>query len=206
MRKLQRFFLTTLIGGIVVVLPISIFFLLIRFVFRVIADLLTPISLLFDFPPGVQQWLVDLLSFGVVIGSFFLIGLLVRTGFGKRSLNFIEETLLKQLPLYMVLRDTVQQFAGQKRMPFSRVVLVDAFGSGALMTGFVAEELGDDMYTIFVPTAPNPTNGFVFHMPGSRLKFLDIRPEDAMRTVIGLGIGSSNLFQTGNPRVVRNKK
>jgi uncharacterized membrane protein len=64
------------------------------------------------------------------------------------------------------------------------------------MTGFVTEEVGNDLYTVFVPTAPNPTNGFVFHIPASRLQFVEVKTESAMRTVVGMGTGSSCLFVT----------
>ena len=79
-------------------------------------------------------------------------------------------------------------------MPFKQVVLVDPFDSGVLMTGFVAEEIENGLFTVFVPTAPNPTNGNVYHVPASRLKFLDIKAEKAISTVVGMGTGSSCLF------------
>lgn len=194
-KRLRRFFVTTIIGGIVVILPITIFIALIRFFYLFTTRLLTPISNLIDFPTDHKKWIVDLISFGVVIALFFLIGLIVRTEFGKRFFSAIEKNWLSQLPLYDTVRETVQQFAGQKKMPFSQVVLVDVFGTPTRMTGFVTEELGNGQYTVFVPTGPNPTNGFIFHVDASQLEFLDVRSEEAMRTIIGVGTGSKILFK-----------
>ena len=79
-------------------------------------------------------------------------------------------------------------------MPFKQVVLVDPFDSGVLMTGFVTEKINEDLYTVFVPTAPNPTNGNIYHVPKTRLHLLTSKADEAMRTVVGMGTGSSCLF------------
>lgn len=194
-KRLRRFFFTTVIGGVVVILPITIFVALVRFVFIFTTRLLAPISNLLDFPTDLKKWLLDLIAFGIVIALFFLIGLIVRTEFGKRFFSSIEKNWLSQLPLYDTVRDTVRQFTGQKKMPFSQVVLVDVFGTPTRMTGFVTEELGEGYYTVFVPTGPNPTNGFIFHVRAEQLEFVDVRPEEAMRTIIGVGTGSDILFR-----------
>lgn len=193
-RRLRRFFITTIIGGLVVVLPFTLLVLIIRFVVNFITGLLEPVKQLLRFPENVNDWLVDLVAFAIVISIFFIVGLVVRTELGDRLFRRLEEQWLAQLPFYLTLRETVRQFLGRDNMPFSEVVLVDAFNNGSLMTGFVTENLGEGWYTIFVPTAPNPTNGFVFHVPAERLRFLEVKPEEAMRSIIGMGTGSDVLF------------
>lgn len=192
--RLRRLFITTFIGGLVVMLPITLFIVAARLIFTFIANIVEPIGNLFNFSSTIAVWIVQLLSIAIVIFAFFLIGLFVRTEFGNKYFKTLEETWLMPLPLYSTIRETVRQFIGRDKMPFSQVVLADVFGGGTLTTGFITDELGNDYYTIFIPTAPNPTNGFVFHVHRSKLKFIDVRPEEALRTVIGLGTGSSALF------------
>lgn len=200
LRRLRRFFLTTVIGGIAVVLPFTILIMLVRFIVNFFSNILAPIRPLFPFSQGVAEWIIDLLSFAIVITAFFMIGLVVQTSFGSRMFTRFEERWLMQLPFYSVLRETVRQFFGSKKTPFSQVVLADVFNNGMLMTGFVTDdELGNGYITIFVPTGPNPTNGFIFHVPEQRVRFVDTRPEDAMRTIIGVGTGSAILFK-GNEK------
>ncbi|MCB0607210.1 MAG: DUF502 domain-containing protein [Lewinella sp.] len=194
-RKIQRFFITTVIGGLVVVLPITIFFTLINLGFRLIGRLVAPIGELFSFSDSINSWIVDLVALAVVIVLFFLIGLIVRTNLGNQLFSILERDYLSRLPFYNTLRETVRQFIGNKKMPFSKVVLVEVFGTSTKMTGFVTDELGNDMYTVFVPTAPNPTNGFVFHVHASQIEFLDVKAEEAMRSIIAVGAGSDILFR-----------
>ncbi|MCO6480150.1 MAG: DUF502 domain-containing protein [Phaeodactylibacter sp.] len=196
LRRLRRFFLTSVIGGMVVVLPITIFITLLRFVVNFTAGILAPLRPLFPFSEDIGEGFINLLSFAIVITLFFMIGLVVRTQYGNKAINRFEERWLMQLPFYPVLRETVRQFFGGKKTPFSQVVLCDPYNSGALMTGFVTDdEVGHGYLTIFVPTGPNPTNGFIFHMPEEKVYFVDTRSEDAMRTIIGVGTGSRILFE-----------
>ncbi|MCG8330625.1 MAG: DUF502 domain-containing protein [Chitinophagales bacterium] len=196
LRRLRKFFFTTLIGGVVVILPITLLIFMLRAVVRFTSNLLSPMRALFPFSDGVSVWLIDLISLALVITVFFLVGLVIQTRFGNQLFKGIENKWLMNLPFYPTLRDMVRQFFGMKKAPFSQVVLIDAFGSGVMMTGFISDDTPENGYiTVFVPTGPNPTNGFVFHAKKEKLVYLDVRPEDAMRTIIGVGTGSSVLFQ-----------
>lgn len=195
-RRAQRFIVTTIIGGLVVVLPLTLLVFIIRLLFDLIIGFIRPLSSLFGFSDHVNEWLINLLVLAIILVLFFLIGLAVRTEVGRRLFQNIEQQWLKPLPFYSILRETVQQLFSKDKMPFSKVALVDPFGSGTLMTGFITDELPNGFFTVFVPTAPNPTNGFIFHIPPDRVTVVDSGTEDAMRSVISLGIGSGKLFQT----------
>lgn len=195
LQKLTRFIATTVLGGVVVVLPAVILFLLVRLVFLTIVPVLQPIGYLFELQDYVQKWMVDILSLAFVIIGFFLLGLMVRTRLGSRFFDRIEQQYLYKLPLYSILRETIRQFTGSSKTPFSQVVLVDVFNSSVRMIGFITEELANDELAVFVPTGPNPTNGFIFVLPRNRVELVNIRTEDAMRIVVGLGVGMGSVIR-----------
>ena len=192
--RLLVLFGTILLGGVTVILPLALLFTIFRFTWNFIVNLLRPMRGLYSFYSGDEVWLLDLFSFVLIIISFFFIGLFVRTRMGNNIFQWIEKNTLEQIPLYSTLRDTVQQFLGKKESSFLQVVLVKVFNSDTLMTGFVTEIINEDLYTVFVPTGPNPTNGFIFHVKKHQLQFVDTKPEDAMRTIIGVGTDSAVLF------------
>lgn len=198
LQKLTRFIATTVLGGVVVVLPAVILFLLVRLVFRSIVPILEPVGHLFELQDYVQKWMVDILSLALVITGFFLLGLMVRTRFGSRFFDRIEQQYLYKIPLYSILRETIRQFTGSSKTPFSQVVLVDVFNSSTKMLGFITEELANDELAVFVPTGPNPTNGFIFILPRDKVELVNIRTEDAMRIVIGLGVGMDSAIRKSN--------
>lgn len=190
--RLRNFLLTTFIGGITVILPIVLFIWLINLMIHLVRAVVSPLSSLFTFDSQ-NYLLIDLLALVIVITICFLTGLMMRTKIGSGIYRYIEQKWLERLPVYSSIRDIVRQFTGRKSAPFKQVVLCDPYGTGTLMTGFVTDQQGDN-YTVFVPTAPNPTNGFVFHMQHDQLTFVEAKTEDAMRTVVGMGAGSQELL------------
>ncbi len=191
--RMRKFSETSLIGGLLVLLPITIFVVLVRFVLKLLTQFIEPIAKLFS-SVELPLTLINAISLAIVIAFCFVVGLFVRTQSGDAIINYLNKNYLSKLPFYTTIQETVKQVFGRKEDSFSKVVLVEVMGT--LMTGFVTDENKQGIYTVFVPTAPNPTNGFIFHMTEDKLTFLDIRPEDAMRTVIGVGTGSNILFNS----------
>ena len=192
--RLKKFFLTTAFGGLVILLPIFIFISLLKLVFDLIRNIVAPLSKLIGFAQATNELVIDLLAVAIVLVGCFLVGLFTRTRVGKGLFKELNTMLTNNMPFYGLIRETVQQFTGAKKMPFSKVVLIDPFGSGNQMIGFVADEHANGRFTIFVPTGPNPTNGFIFHVAKEQLEFIDLKPEEAMRVVIGVGAGASKFF------------
>lgn len=190
----QSFFIKTLMNGLLLVLPMIIILFLLSLIFKFVFNLVAPISSILDKNAESHALIINVLALLILVALIFIIGLIMRNARGKRSFKKFEVNYLLHIPLYSTLQETIAQFAGLKKMPFSQVVLVDPYNTGVLMTGFVTEIVSKDLYTVFVPTAPNPMNGNIYHVPTSQLKFLDLEPEKAMRSVIGMGTGSSILF------------
>ncbi|MEK6480588.1 DUF502 domain-containing protein [Catalinimonas sp. 4WD22] len=192
----REFILKTLIDGALLVLPLAIILFALYLLFRFVFNLLVPISAILSSGNETPHWWVNIISLIVLLLFLFGVGLTIRYRSGKFYFTYFERNYLSQIPLYTTVRDTVQQFTGLKKMPFSQVVLIDPFKTGVLMTGFVTEEVSEDIFTVFVPTAPNPTNGNIYHVPRESIQFLDVGTDKAMRTVVSMGTGSACLFPT----------
>ena len=90
---------------------------------------------------------------------------------------------------------TVNQFFGRKQSPFSSVALVQIFQNETMVTAFVTDRHGNGTVSVFVPTGPNPTSGFIYHIPEKYVHPVDVPVEDAMRSVISCGAGSEMLVK-----------
>ncbi len=187
------------------VLPIIIILFLLSLIFKFMFNLVSPISILLDKDTENHGLILNVLSLVILIVFIFIVGLIMNNRRSRITFQRFENKYLLHIPLYSTLRDTIAQFAGLKKMPFSQVVLVDAFNTGVLLTGFVTETVSENIYTVFVPTAPNPMNGNIYHVPASQLRFLDIEPEKAMRSIVGMGTGSTILF-TAKDRVLEKEE
>lgn len=194
MVRFRHFFVTTLIGGAVVLLPLVIFIFLIRLVVQFVDSILQPLSRIIGPNSDLPEVILDIIALAIVVSFCFAVGLMIRTRMGRSLMKYVEVEWLDKLPAYRTIRDIVQQFTGGKQTPFKTVVTVDVFNTGTRMTGFITDQPEKGMYTVFVPTAPNPTNGFIFHVSKEQLEFLDATTEDAMRVVIGMGVGSNKIL------------
>ncbi len=88
--RLKRFFLTTALGGLVILLPIFIFISLMKLVFDLIRNIVAPLSKLIGLEHATNELLVDLLAVAIVIIGCFLVGLFTRTSLGKGIVPGIE--------------------------------------------------------------------------------------------------------------------
>jgi len=204
LKKIRQFLITTLIGGLLVILPIGLFYLLAKFIFDLASTVIKPIANLIQIDGEYNNYIAQGIAFLIIIAFCFFVGLFVRTRSGKQIYLYFEQSSLARLPFYNTIKETVQQLFSSRGKSFTQVVIADVMQTK--MTGFVTNELPNGLYTVFVPTAPNPTNGYIFHLRKDQLEFLDIKAEDAMRTVIGVGTGSEILFDAPRIKDFKSKK
>lgn len=190
----KSYLFRTFFHGLILILPTVIILFLLSLIFKFVFNLVSPISSLLNGNAEKNTFLMNILALLILLAFIFIIGLVLRNTTRKRYFKSFESKYLLQIPLYSTVQEIIAQFTGLKKMPFSQVVLVDAFNTGVLLTGFVTETIAGDIFTVFVPTAPNPMNGNIYHVPAAQLKFLEIEPEKAMRSIVGMGTGSSVLF------------
>ena len=141
-----------------------------------------------------QEYVANLLVIVAIITACFMVGVLVRTRLGKWIYHTLESTLLKKAPGYSLIKETVFQFIGNKKSPFSSVALVKIYGNDTMVSAFVTDTHENGMCTVFVPTGPNPTSGNIFHLDSKYVFPVDIPVEDAMRSIISCGAGSAELI------------
>lgn len=195
MKKLRDFFKTALLGGVVILLPIAILLFVAKWVFGLVTGLIEPFTSLIQTESKVQAILVDLLVLAILIATCFVIGVFTRTRLGAIVFGAFERWLLQVIPGYKLIKETVTQLFGGKRSPFVAVALVQAFDNPTLMTAFVVARHDNGLVTVFAPTGPNPTTGYIFHLEAHRVHPVAVPVEEAMRSIIACGVGSRNIVR-----------
>ncbi|MBN2213217.1 MAG: DUF502 domain-containing protein [Bacteroidales bacterium] len=192
-KRLRNFVQTAILGGIAAILPIAFIIIVFQWIFKFVYKKLEPLTSYFPLSNDYQKIIVTILIAITIIFLFFLAGLLVKSRIGLFFKRVLEQKYLMRIPGYKVARETVRQFFGKNQSFFSEVVLVDVFNSGTLMTGFITDKQ-EDYYSVFVPTAPNPTSGNIYHVSKDKLIHTSTKIEDGMKTIIGCGSGSGEIF------------
>jgi len=195
MNRLREFIKSTLIGGLLVLLPLAILLYILVWVFNLTHKAIAPLTKIIMEKSALQVIVADVVAIALLVGVCFLVGMVVRTRFGRWMYVLIESRLLKRAPGYSMVKETVSQFLDKSRpSPFSSVALARIFESDTLVSVFVTDRHADGSYTVFMPTGPNPTSGNIYHLKAENVFPVDVPVEDAMRSIISCGAGSSTLI------------
>jgi uncharacterized membrane protein len=196
---LRRTFLT----GLLILIPLFVTYVLIAFLFNLLAGSSAPvINALFRLLSlNRYAWadpLVPFINLVLSLAVIFLLGLFGTNILGRRILHAIDALILR-LPLvnriYGAVKQVVETFQGPHRS-FQRVVLVQFPSKGFWSMGFVATEHHDTMnltssrtlLTIFIPTTPNVTSGYLVMVSPEDVIEVDYSVEEAFKFIVSLGI------------------
>jgi uncharacterized membrane protein len=212
MKNLNVFIKRALLGGAIVVLPVAIYMIvvdwLIGFITGQIDFMADPLAerldQLYEFTisPTFYSVAANLMVLASIILMCFIVGSLVETRPGARGYRTLENRTLKKVPGYYLIKQTVVQFLGSENRPFSSVALVQVFSNDTLMTAFITDTHSDGSFTVFVPTGPNPMSGNIYHLRREYVHILDVPVEDAMRSIISCGAGSTKLLTAYHAQIV----
>ena len=194
MSGLQRYIRTTLIGGVLVVLPLFVFVNLLVWLATWIGGKTEPVAEFVADDMHLPIWVGQALTIGAILVACFALGAIVRTRFGNRAFNWLERNTVQRVPGYQPVKEIVSYLGKRDQNPFARPVLVD-IGGGIRLTGFLSDEgaLGP---TVFVPTAPNPTTGLILHVSPEQVQRVLLPGGDVLKTVIACGAGSQRLLRS----------
>jgi uncharacterized membrane protein len=191
---------TSLIGGVVVILPIAILGLVFRWVFKLVTDAIQPLTNEAVAVYGVPEIVGDMIVVVIILLICFLVGLAVKTSVGLYLHRIFDRWLQQLAPGYRMIKEVVVQIFGDKEnSPFSngQVARVKIFGLDCPteVTALVTDRGDNGIYTIFMPTGPNPTSGNIYHVHESQVILCpDVKIDSAMRTVIACGAGTASVF------------
>jgi len=201
MNKLKVFLQTTLLGGVIIILPAVIFILVFGWLFKAVTGIIQPMTNIILATSSMKEFIADVIVLAFILFVCFFIGLMIRTRFGRFLHQNVENRLLKIAPGYNLIKETVLQLLGSKKGPFSTVVLVKISDHGMLTTAFLTDDQAGDMVTVFVPTAPTPTGGFICHVKKEDVFPVDVSIEEAMKSIISCGAGSASLIESYKKRL-----
>ncbi len=194
-KKFLKHLRTKIFAGILVVLPLGITFLVLKFVFNTLDSILDPLIPNIDISlfhrvyhlPG-----IGIISFFVLL---YLIGLITTNVLGRELISW-GDRLFKTIPvvknIYTSSKQLTDAFSATKRGSFRQAVFVEFPQEGNYVLGFVTNELIDlqrqTKVTVFVPTAFVPPQGFLLFLPKEKILPAQLTIEEAIKAIMSVGI------------------
>ncbi|WP_397543137.1 DUF502 domain-containing protein [Roseovarius salis] len=146
---------------------------------------------------------INLRGVGVIIFLLFtiVVGWVAKGLIGKSLIRF-GESLVDRMPVVRSIYSGVKQIAetvfAQSERSFEKACLIQYPRKGIWAIAFISTtakgelvqkaETGSDMLSVFLPTTPNPTSGFLLFLPREDVIELDMSVEDAAKLVISAGL------------------
>jgi uncharacterized membrane protein len=144
--------------------------------------------------PGDIQWYWSWATLALTVFLICLVGRAGRNYLGRKAIEWLDHTLMR-VPLMNKIYGTVKQvnasFSSNKSS-FKQVVLVSFPHPRSRSVGFVTGEqpgLGQEkLLSVFIPTTPNPTSGFLVLVPEGEIIKLNMSVADGIKFIISLGV------------------
>ncbi len=195
--KWRSVFRRRLISGVVVILPVTATLFVLWWIFRLLDGLLG--RFLYPWLSSFIPWIELLPGLGVVVLIALLVGMgwITERAVGKQVVEAWHR-LLDRLPLirriYAAARRIVGTVVGKDRRPFNTVVLIEYPSDGRWSLGFLAadapgviQEVVPDSVSVFIPSTPNPTTGWLVVLPRSRVHELALTVDEAFTLILSGG-------------------
>lgn len=204
-RHFEANFQTNLIAGLLTVTPLIIVWLVFDFFLTTLSGwghpLAVELTLFLDLHfPVLRPWLDNdavRYAIGVVVAllALYTIGAIASRVVGQQLILMLESLIVRVPGVQLIysaakkLVDVLRQKPGNQSQ---RVVLIDFPSDGLKAIGFVMRTFpdartGEELAAVYVPTAPNPTSGYLQIVPFSRLTQTDIQGDQAMTMILSGG-------------------
>jgi len=182
----------TFIAGLLIFLPLGLTAYVLLLAFGFVDNILKPLikSALGFYYPGIGIVAIVLL--------IFFLGIFVRIALGRKVMEALER-VINRVPIlrtvYSVVKYASETVFIQEGTEFKGVVLLeyprrDLYTIG-FTTGTLVEEIQavteEKIINVFVPTAPNPTSGYVVQVPEEDVTYLEMSVEEGLKLILSGG-------------------
>lgn len=184
MKKIKKWFLS----GLAVIIPLVVTIFALTWLFKLLDGLLKEVVI---WAFGKETPGVGLLLILVLI---FCVGILTSNIFGKKIVGYLQKNIGK-IPIvktiYNPVAEIISGITSEKSQSFQKVVLVEFPMKGIKSIGFITNDNisvdNQDQICVFIPTTPNPTNGFLTMIDKENVEILDISINEGLNMVVSIG-------------------
>lgn len=181
---------SNIIAGILLLIPLVLSIVILVKLFQWVDSAL----------PGIigADWVPGLGILVILIVAYFA-GVAAKNFFGKKLIS-TANAIIANIPVlnkvYLAIQQLVDAATISKKNLFDRAVLIEFPRPGSFGIGFVTREnnkdfsakTGQKMVSVFLPTTPNPTSGFLLYIPEDELIDLNLSVEAAIKLIMSGGI------------------
>lgn len=206
----MKVFKKSFITGLIILLPIALTLFVIAFVINFLTKPF--VGAIEHFFTGYEFYaeyraivhiILQLISLAILFFFTVLLGFLARVVFFRWLLS-VYDYIFHRIPviktIYKATQQIIRTIFGTASRSFKQVVMVPFPTHGAYCIGLVSgnappycdKVVGSRLISVFVPTTPNPTSGYLIMYREEEVIHLDMKVEEAIKYIISCGVISSD--------------
>jgi len=183
----MNFVKTTIIGGLLFLVPVVALVLVFAKVFEVMMQVAEPMADIVPLDSIGGVALANILAVLIILLLCFVAGLIARAGPAKRLADGIENAILQKIPGYSIVKGFASSLTPEKTAHMHPVLVSLGYSS---RVGLEMEAIGDDRVSVYFPGSPNAWSGEVHVVKTEQVERLDKPFTDVLDHVERLGLGS----------------
>lgn len=181
--------------GLIIIIPLWFTFFVVVVIFNWVSNFTFPILKYFIADKEWLEFLGKFISFFISVASICILGFLTNKIIGRTLLNWLEK-LIERVPLVGTVYSSAKQlvnflFRKDKTNSFKEVVFIPYPTKGVYSVAFkigYQKVKGENYVSVFMPTTPNPTTGFLFMFKEKDIVKTDYTVDQAFQFIISLGV------------------
>ena len=186
----------TLMAGLTVLAPLWITGFVLLKLFEWAAGFSRPLIKPFAAALGDPEWYHPAVGFVITFVIVWLVGVMTTRVLGRRLLRDGREAL-ERLPIVRTIYAPIHRLMETMTSPdtagFKKVILFEYPRKGLWTLGFLAGDVpfeagGEPAHSVFIPTAPNPTTGFMLIIPQTEMVHTQLTIEAAFQMIVSAGV------------------
>ena len=196
MKSDLQFVKTTIVGGVMFLLPLVVILYLLGEALLYTHRIVGPIVRFMPYDSFAGIAMENVLGVVLLVAVAFLAGLVARTGVGVRVVERTEHLILRRIPGYTLYKSMATPESAESAGVSVALAHIDE----TWMLSFVMDKHDNGMLTVFVPSAPTPAAGTIYYLREDQIRRLDVPVSAAVQCVLRLGVGSRELLAGKVPR------
>lgn len=193
MKEFIRILRMTVVGGALFLAPFIVLIIILGEAIQIFRVVTEPVAELIPIESAVGVEIPRILALILLVVVCFLAGLFAQTKMAKRMVDWLEVTLLSNLPGYSFMKNMGEEAAGKAPTEKYQSVLVRFDDSWQL--GFLVERTPGGHGVVFVPGSPSPWTGSVVIVDEDRITLIDKATASCTKCLQSLGEGTGKLVK-----------
>ncbi|WP_286968381.1 MULTISPECIES: DUF502 domain-containing protein [unclassified Flavobacterium] len=193
MNSILKIIKATFLGGILFLVPLVVLIIVLEKGYGLVQKTTLPLVSTLPKVSVLGLAIQELVGILIIILICFIAGLLAKTAAAEKLVQKLEDGILSFVPGYSFMKSMNENILGFESKEDLKVIMVPT--DAGWQFAFLIEQISDNVFTVFIPDAPNPWSGSVVFVEKKDIREIEITQKQALACIRKLGYGSKELLK-----------